>query len=300
MNLNIINKLEKKFGKYAIRDLTKYIVMCFAIGYLVYMFLPDLYGQLVFSPIFILEKHQYWRIFTWIFTIPSEIDFFTLLFLFFYYLIGSRIEQAIGTFVYNVYIFGGMILTTVSLLIASIFCYYYSVESLLLEIFLYTPGYGMTYLMLVSIFFIYAVVFADAMVLLFFTIPFKVKWLAYIDLILLAYYFIKYDSILSRVMIAATLLNFVFYYFVLRKYRSNRGWSGRRNATSNLKRRAEYSQKVTNIQRNDNPPGITRHKCAICGRSEKDNIELEFRFCSKCNGNYEYCNEHLFTHEHVK
>ena len=41
-------------------------------------------------------------------------------------------------------------------------------------------------------------------------------------------------------------------------------------------------------------------KCLIDGRTERDGDDLEFRFCSKCNGNYEYCNEHLFTHEHVK
>ena len=45
---------------------------------------------------------------------------------------------------------------------------------------------------------------------------------------------------------------------------------------------------------------IARHKCAICGRTELTNPELEFRFCSKCNGNYEYCQDHLFTHTHVK
>ena len=37
-----------------------------------------------------------------------------------------------------------------------------------------------------------------------------------------------------------------------------------------------------------------------CGRTELDHPELEFRYCSKCNGNYEYCQDHLFTHEHVK
>ena len=44
--------------------------------------------------------------------------------------------------------------------------------------------------------------------------------------------------------------------------------------------------------------GITRHKCAICGRTELDDPSLMFRYCSKCTGNKEYCNDHLFTHEH--
>ena len=43
-----------------------------------------------------------------------------------------------------------------------------------------------------------------------------------------------------------------------------------------------------------------RDKCAICGRTELDDPNLEFRFCSRCNGNYEYCQDHLFTHTHVK
>ena len=42
------------------------------------------------------------------------------------------------------------------------------------------------------------------------------------------------------------------------------------------------------------------NKCAICGRTEADDPELVFRYCSKCVGNYEYCQEHLFTHEHIK
>ena len=42
---------------------------------------------------------------------------------------------------------------------------------------------------------------------------------------------------------------------------------------------------------------VAKHKCAICGRTELDDPNLEFRFCSKCNGNYEYCQNHLFTHE---
>ena len=43
---------------------------------------------------------------------------------------------------------------------------------------------------------------------------------------------------------------------------------------------------------------MTKHKCAICGRTEMDDPNLVFRYCSKCTGNKEYCQEHLFTHTH--
>ena len=46
--------------------------------------------------------------------------------------------------------------------------------------------------------------------------------------------------------------------------------------------------------------GVSKHKCAICGRTDADHPELTFRFCSKCAGNYEYCQDHLFSHVHVK
>ena len=61
-----------------------------------------------------------------------------------------------------------------------------------------------------------------------------------------------------------------------------------------MKRRQQFKQEVKQSTR------ITRHKCAICGRTDEDDENLEFRFCSKCEGNYEYCQDHLFTHEHVK
>ena len=44
---------------------------------------------------------------------------------------------------------------------------------------------------------------------------------------------------------------------------------------------------------------LTHHKCAVCGRTEKDDPNLEFRYCSKCEGNLEYCMDHLYTHKHV-
>jgi len=47
-------------------------------------------------------------------------------------------------------------------------------------------------------------------------------------------------------------------------------------------------------------PNGARHRCAVCGRTELDDPTLEFRFCSKCKGNYEYCQDHLFTHQHVQ
>ena len=65
-------------------------------------------------------------------------------------------------------------------------------------------------------------------------------------------------------------------------------------------REQQFKKAVAPSRTGSGPNGIAKHKCAICGRTEKDDPNLEFRFCSKCNGNYEYCQDHLFTHKHVQ
>ena len=71
-----------------------------------------------------------------------------------------------------------------------------------------------------------------------------------------------------------------------------------RYSPKEMHRTQVYRQAVSQPRNPQN--GITKHKCAICGRTELDDPSLEFRFCSKCEGNYEYCQEHLFTHQHVR
>ncbi len=44
----------------------------------------------------------------------------------------------------------------------------------------------------------------------------------------------------------------------------------------------------------------TIHQCTICGITEKDDPEMEFRYCSKCAGAYEYCSKHLRDHQHIQ
>ena len=122
-------------------------------------------------------------------------------------------------------------------------------------------------------------------VLLMFVIPVKVKWMGILDAVLMLYYVIK-GGVFTRFAIIASLLNFVLYFY--RMHRS-------RISPKQMHRKAQFEKKS-----NAGRAKVTRHKCAICGRTEEDDPSLEFRFCSKCNGNYEYCQYHLFTHEHVK
>ena len=191
-------------------------------------------------------------------------------------------------------------------------------------------GFFSTNYINLSIFLAFAVCYPNMRVLLYFIIPIKMKWMAIVYVVFMG---ITVLSALgsgnwpTAVAIVASLLNFAIFYFGTRNYQSispsqkrrQQAWKkatggfagfGRSNGDARTtdrdtweRARAAYERQAA-AQKNGSSNGgsgvISRHKCAICGRTELSNPELEFRFCSKCNGNYEYCNDHLFTHTHIQ
>ena len=146
--------------------------------------------------------------------------------------------------------------------------------------------YFSTYYINMSIFLAFAATFPEVQVLLMFIVPVKVKWLGILYGLVLVYDFLFAGSLATRIAIASSLLSFVIFFITSRSHLHM--------SPKQMKRRAEFRQ---DIRRNSR---VTKHKCAICGQTEDDDPNLEFRFCSKCNGNYEYCQQHLFTHTHVQ
>ena len=304
--MSFFAKLEKKIGKFAIRNLPIKIAVVMAISYILWAFVPTFAVKLVFSPYAITEQHQFWRLFTWVFSPPGDLNFVGILMIFILILFGQQIEQAMGTFMFNLYIFGAWFWNTVIMLGISI--YFYANGSILGMM---DVGIRAMYFFDYGLFLAFALMYSDARVLFMFFIPIRAFWVAVIDMGLMAYEFMWTPSTLNRGSIIAYLVNFFIFYLIM-----GRG-VGMRSSNSKAaakRRKRDYDRRVENLSRQINgeadrrhkaqqmgyPSNITKHKCAICGRTERDGDDLEFRFCSKCNGNYEYCNEHLFTHEHVK
>lgn len=293
--MKLLNKLEKKFGKYAIKNLMYYIVMLYALGFAILLFKPELYIDWLSLDASAILRGQVWRIFTYIIYPPSGSLITILISLYFYYVVGSMLERQWGTFRFNLYFFTGVLLHAA----AAIFIYL---------VWGYVLMMG-TYYLNLSMFFAFAAMFPDMQVLFMWLIPIKMKWLALIDGIyfgvtIIAGFFSDYISMgmhqrlldfgivankAYAVMALVSLLNFLIYASTFK--------SVQRMSPKEVYRRKAYEQKVQQAQQLRNMP---RHKCAICGRTEKDDPNLEFRYCSKCEGNYEYCQDHLFTHEHVK
>ena len=283
-----MSKWEKKFGKYAIRNLSLVLILCYVVGYVIHLINEQFLLYLTLNPYAILHC-QIWRIFTWIIVPPGSPNLFTIIMLLFYYNLGTSLERTWGTWRYNVYLLSGMLFTVIGSFV------WFGIQIISAGglsgqaasyISSYASLYFSTYYINMSIFLAFAATFPNVQVLLMFVIPVKVKWLGIIYGVLLVWEFVFAGNLMVRIAILSSLLNFVIFFFTARSHIHM--------SPKQVKRRAEFKQ---DIRRN---PKITVHKCAICGRTDEDDPALEFRFCSKCNGNYEYCQEHLFTHTHVK
>lgn len=270
--------MERRFGRYAIRNLTMYLLAGYAIGYLLSFTMPQLLTYFTLEPALIL-KGQVWRLLSWVIIPPNDNIIFVIFMMLLYYSLGNTLESYWGAFRYNVYIFSGILFTVIGAFI---------VNGLIGGI----TGFGSlysTYYINMSIFLACASIMPDYQLLLYGIIPIKMKWLAILDVVLLAVDAVQ-GGLIIRIVIIASLLNFIIFFFCNRNLR---GHSPKQAA-----RRKKFQKQISRPQ--NQYAGGAKHRCAVCGRTELDDSTLEFRYCSKCNGNYEYCQDHLFTHEHVK
>lgn len=317
--MKILRKLEMKFGRYAVRNLSMIVIMLYVIGYIMQLTAPGLLDYCRLSPEMIFRHGQWWRIVTWVLVPPESLDIFTIIMLFFYYSIAKILERTWGDFLFNVYIFGGMILTVIGALVMyGIFMAAGTPAAILNAQVI--PMFCSTYYVNMSIFLAFAMTYPDMQVLLYFFIPIKMKWMGYLYGAFLIYQFIKTPVWSGRLLMIISLLNFLIYFLSTRNLK--------RLSPQEFRRRANFRKAVSGQRRNPfagrepkqqsgnvrsgesmrkpQPgftrinPGGARHRCCICGRTELTDPGLEFRYCSRCQGNYEYCQDHLFTHVHVK
>lgn len=280
--MRFLNNLERKFGKYAVSDLMKYVLVLYGIGTAIGFFLPGIYENYLILDFSMIAKGQIWRLVTFIMQPypineqPLNIIFF-MIEVYLYLMIGRGLEYAWGKFRFNLYFLSGILFNLLAgLLVHFVFGVAYPV--------------GLTYI-LQTLFLAFAVLYPDVQLMLWFVLPIKVKWLGYLYGILLGYNILSYfldGTTAGYVLGIASLIsvaNFLLFFLWSRK--------SHRISPAHVKRRRAM-QKAGRVS------GEPRHRCAICGRTEQDNPELQFRFCSKCEGNFEYCNDHLFTHTHVK
>ena len=225
---------------------------------------------------------EVWRLGTFVFVPAYSSPFALLISLYFYYWIGSTLERQWGTAKFNLYYISGALLTVLGVVLAS-----------LITGNPYLTAAGTGYVNL-SMFFAFAFLFPDTTVLLFFILPVKMKWLAYLDGALFAFDIIKAigaHNWAGVVLPIVALLNFAVFIWPEVHYLKERAKC--QNSRKTVQFRQAQQQQAKQAQQQG-----YRHKCAVCGRTDTDYPDLQFRYCSKCVGYHCFCQDHIFNHVH--
>lgn len=286
-----IDRFCQKHRKFGISKLMVYIVFLSALVYIIQLMDPSgvFLAKTQFSADSILLRGEIWRLVTWIFLSTSNgsagglFNFgilFTALMLYFYFFIGTTLEREWGTPKFTIFYLSGVIL---NLLFGFIARYGFRTSVPLTSFYLN-----------LSMFFAFAALYPDFRLMLFFIIPIKIKWMALINAAIFAYSII-HGIIIGRALLALLPIIALMNFFIicgedllgyLRPIRARTS-----PGTINYKKAARKALR-------EQEENHYRHKCAVCGKTDTDNPQLEFRYCSRCSGYRCFCIDHINNHVH--
>lgn len=252
-----------------------YLISLVSNNYLLYSLLSFQYRAILHG--------QVWRLISYPLTMLNSNPLFFLLMLFCYYSIGRMMEMQWGTFKFNVFYFSGVLLTDI-----------------------YSMLFGINadvYYLNMSLFLSYATMFPQAGFLLFFIIPVKAWIFALFDLLII-FAGVMGNPFPVNLLPLVSLANYFLFFGtdvlnllpVSLRRKLNLNTNAKRNNGKSTPKVIIFTPKNGNTEKT--VPAYT-HKCTVCGRTDVSNPELEFRYCSRCNGYYCYCQEHISNHEHI-
>ena len=279
-----VDRFAMSHPRFGIPGLIRYIVIGTAAVYLLIQF--SSYSAVAFLGFNwgLVLKGELWRLVTFLF-LPETLNPISLILsLYFTYFIGTLLEREWGTAKFSLYYLSGVVLT----LLTGIISHYAWGPSTI---------YGAFYVNM-AMFLALASLYPDMRVLLFYIIPIKIKWLALADGVLFALSILtalmRLD-LLSALLPVVALLNFLVFFWT--DLTETLGYHRRRARHQNSHQTIQFKSAVRQQQKKEAQQGY-RHKCAVCGRTDTDFPDLEFRYCSRCVGYHCFCSDHIFNHEH--
>jgi len=264
--MKLIDRLERRFGRYAIPNLPLLIVMGQGVVLLLSWSAGDqpegvgliseweLQGKEVLAG-------QWWRLVSFV-VVPPGTGILVLFALYLFLIMGGALEREWGAFRFNVYLLLGWAASVAAAMIAP--------EQTA------SVGYLGS-----SVFLAFAWLFPEFRLYLMFVLPVPIKYLAWITWLVYGINLVKGDLIDQLLVVAATL-NFAVFFGgdIALKLRAGR--------------RRQHQRKQAAVAKM-----TPFHTCSHCGLTDKDDSQMLFQFCSACVGDHEYCQEHLRAHEHV-
>ncbi|MBI3039531.1 hypothetical protein HYY75_10900 [bacterium] len=262
--MSLLNILERRFQKFAVPGLVRNLSIAMLITYGVEMATPGAKSSLDLN-MWLVFQGQIWRLLTFLIVPPDLNPIFFLFALQILVMTGDGLEEAWGSFKTTLYYAVGVFAT---ILVAVIFW-----------------GIPVTNSFVnASLFLAFATLYPDYEILVFFILPVKVKYLGMLSG-LWVFVTLLTGPIALKLVAILSVLNWILFFgpdIVL----------GTKRYFSNRSRRMAFERQLKPMEQ-------TRHRCSICGKTEMDNPELEFRYCTcrECNGGKEYCLADLKTHK---
>lgn len=261
--MNLLDKLDKRLGRYALPNVTIYLIAGQTLFYVLF-----LTGKLDRSQTYLaadlLLDGEWWRLLTFPFDPPLTNPFFAFFAWYLFYLMGSALEEQWGAFRYNVFLLIGYLMTVA----VSFLTPYLPISNAFLGL---------------SVFLAFAFLYPDFVLQIFFVLPVRIKWLALLTWLYYGYQFL-FGGGHTRLLILASICNFLLFFardiVVQVRY-------GKRQMTKQASRLAVREDKAF-------------HRCTVCGITDKTHPRMDFRYCPECAGQHGYCEEHIFSHEHVR
>ena len=296
-----MKKLIKNFEVFLYKNRDRGIpnlMMYIGIGNLIVYFITLIdpsglvYRYLYFNREAIL-RGQIWRLVSYVFTYLNDSGgiglLLSLIMLFCYYQIGKMLEQQRGVLQFNLYYLCGIV--------------FMDIGGLLLG------ENASTYYLNLTLFLAIATLLPEIRFLLFFIIPVKAKYLAWVYLGLTALNLIRgLVSMLQSLGSGAVYLGWLFPIIALLNYFLFYGASFRNLLPESMRYRKVRDRKPGSAAPNPNWAANYRsktgerpyrHKCTVCGRTDVQYPNLEFRYCSRCAGYHCYCIDHINNHVHI-
>lgn len=257
----LLDKLDKKFRGWGVPHITLYLVFGQA-----FVYFAQMSGRVELLRIYLIPenvlKGEVWRLITFLFIPPRTHPIFIIFALYLFYLMGTALENYWGTFRYNIFLLIAYIAT--------------------IAVSFITPSVPSTNIFIGgSVFLAFAYLKPNFELMIFFILPVKIKWLAMLTWI--SYFFtFAFGSWTSRLLVLASISNFLIFF-------------GKDLWLLIRSRRWRMERQIREFATQNDPI----HRCTICGITDKDDPDMEFRYCTKCEGTLCYCREHIRNHEHV-
>jgi hypothetical protein len=260
-----IYRLERRWGDhFGIPNVTIYLVAGQVAAYCWTLSKPGALDNLSLVPAQVFQG-EVWRLATFLFIPPFLNPLFVLLAWWFLYWAGGALERIWGTFRYNLFLLLGWLATVLVSFVDP------NAET------------GNEFLQL-SILLAFAFLNPDYVVRVDLILPLRIKWLAALAWAGV-FYAIARGEWPARLAALASIANFLLFFG---DQLIERALAGRRRILRRS-RGIPFPEKRSFY-----------HRCTVCGITDQSHPKMDFRYCSKCEGTYGYCADHLKNHEHVR